>query len=338
MKYLPSKHGVSQSQLAAFLACPQRARLRLLGWELMAKRFALDFGTLWHALLEAHYGGKSPKAAALKWKKELPKTTDPRDIDKAFGTVEALFPTYVKYWKKQDSRIEWVALENWFNVVWHKWPLRGRRDGVFRLKGRKGLWVVEHKTVTAFEADATMENKLALDFQAMFYCIATQEEAGERVAGVLYNFVRKPSLRLKATETPKEFAARLKEDVKKRKETYFKRYVVAYPPGMLREFAKDLKRQLTRFEEWCKRGYPGYKNLVSCLKPYPCFYLSACASGQLVGYRQNTRAPWLGKEDKHESQALKTIATFRSAAKKAEGAGQDLHALLDAAIRKGKDR
>jgi hypothetical protein len=67
------------------------------------------------------------------------------------------------------------------------WHIAGKRDGVIRRGGK--LWVLEHKTTR--KIDATYIEKLWMDWQIVFYVMATEREYGEPVAGVVYNIIEK---------------------------------------------------------------------------------------------------------------------------------------------------
>jgi hypothetical protein len=300
----PAAHGVTQGLIGNFIDCRERTRLWLQGWELPGGRLALRFGDAGHKCLEdlyAYYSqNKAPRKMAslieevqlltdqtvTAWgERERAKTTDPsaiEDTEYIEPVMVALMPEYARFYKKDFAGKKWVGLEQEFAVDFHDAILRGKRDGVFKLKG--ALWVLESKTKSQI-VEATLNDTLAFDLQNLFYLLATKLETKKRVAGVLYNIIRRPGLRQGAKESFEAFCTRVTEDIAKRPEWYFKRFELAYPKPEIDRFTDETKYKLDDLRAWLGGDAPTYRNERACTTQYGrCDYLKACAQGNTAGY------------------------------------------------------
>ena len=205
MKYYDlEKDGVTQSLLSSFINCHQQCEYILNKWEMPKKKTALIFGGLFHFLIE-HYlkalmdSKPIPDFSELErmWIKSEGKEyykEDPEETEKLLGFASALFPEYVKFWERDDTkRIKWLALEEEFDVNYEGFKLRGKRDGLLQYtKDKKKLpWLLETKTTSRID-EGTLEEALEFNFQNLFYLTATEIETKQKLGGILYNIIRKP--------------------------------------------------------------------------------------------------------------------------------------------------
>ncbi len=293
--------GVTQSLLTAFEACSLRCQWILEGWMSPNPKESLFFGSLFHKLLEDHYTLCGPDEILdleefLKKEDKLHSGIKTEVKEKCFAMAEALYEPYDEFWGEKDAGKEWVELEPVFGI--RALPdldiseeggilLRGRMDGVFRLKGK--LWLLETKTKAQIDEFGMMD-ALAVDFQNIFYIAAAEEKFREKIAGVLYNVVRKPSLRQKNGEALVKFAQRMKEDVEARPEHYFKRYEVRYTRRAIEEFKQELQILLLEYADWVKDNFNSTRrNRTGCVGRWNCEFLPACAQGDMTGYVQTRK-------------------------------------------------
>lgn len=289
-KYVPSD-GITQSMLATFLACRQRSRFHIDGWEsLFSDGAALGRGTLLHSILENHYRnfpGVFPAATLQDTSKEWikgqnKKNSEQKHIDDSVAFVYSVFPPYTDFYRKRDLKYNWESLEEVFDLMWKGYRLRGKIDGVAIINGSR--WIFETKTMAQINEDA-LSDKLEIDFQNLFYLTALK--ALERpVTGIIYNVIRKSSLKQKKKETLDEFKARQMLDVRTRMPHYFKRFQVTYTQTVVNRFEAELEYKLADFVAWCSGKIPTYRNETSCITRTKCPFLKACASGSLIGYKQ----------------------------------------------------
>jgi hypothetical protein len=296
--------GMTQSMLGSFLTCRQRARYELDGWEPVFMAKSANRGNLIHKALELWYREKPlilaeefAKIVGNKWKATLIKKgpIDAEAVEETLTHFEALFPEYVRYHAKSDAKIKWTSLEQVFDAKWNGYRLRGKMDGLFQFIKTDGDWLFETKSKAYIEEDAIMDT-LAFDFQNLFY-LTVSKELGRPLKGVLYNIIRSPNLRRGKKESPEQFSARLKQDIKERPEHYFKRYEVAYSKPTITRFTSELQFKLQAYDGWSRGELPTYRSEVACIGKMKCPFLSACASGSMQGYSQTRQLFSELKED-----------------------------------------
>ena len=288
--------GITQSLLSAFVDCRQQCRYILDMWRMPRPKDALVFGGLWHWLLQQCYeeirrtGKIIPfQVLAKRWFQEYGrKVCDTQAAEEHLAMAEALFDPYWKFWK-EDFKRKWIAVEKKFDVQWNGFRLRGMRDGGYTLRRRP--WILETKTAGQISED-TLEDKLAFDFQNLFYLVTAEEEIGKEIQGVLYNVIRKPMLRRGKAESLPEFSTRMREDVLSRPSWYFDhRWEILYTRERIKEFSEELLDKLVEFTCWVGRAdskAPStYKNEAACIKRWTCEFLPACAQRSLAGYIQD---------------------------------------------------
>jgi len=217
---------------------------------------------------------------------------DIQQVEEMFSFLQILLPTYVRKWEKRDSAFEWRSLEPVFDVRWNGFRLRGKCDGIYRAKSKKGkgkLWLFETKTASQLQED-TLLKRLQFDFQNLFYITAMSEHLGEQIVGAMYNVVKKPSLRMGKQDNNDwgTYVERVIADVEADTDKYFARFEVPYPAVKREQFAETLLDKLNMFSDWCAGNgdQVTYANESSCVARWPCSYLNACASGDFVSYEQ----------------------------------------------------
>ncbi len=308
--------GITQSILSDWVSCRQRSRYRLDGWRSLGTSKSLRFGSLFHSLLQDLYqtvrddhrfskgaflGKGKPNKKVLEsffagfsdkhMKSVLQTISDPEEIqahEDDLLIAGVIFPEYCKAYQEDFTPSRWTEVEGTFSVGWKSWRLRGRIDGVMRIK--KGLWLLETKTKSRIDENL-LSTALTFDFQNLFYLLCAEEcfESNEKIKGVLYNIVRVPSLRQGKKETFAGLVDRIRADIKERPEHYFKRFEINYDQSDRERFAKDLEFKLIEFERWHRGMMPTYRNENACTGKWNCTYLDACASGEMAGYLKNGR-------------------------------------------------
>jgi hypothetical protein len=245
------KDGVSQSLLAKFINCRERFRLYAVeGLRPTDRKEAMEFGTIFHKALEYHAQKMTTSqinTKLMKWAKDNPK------VDKALCRIAtAILPHYIDEWK--EEKLEYVASEEIFDVPYiasngKTVRLRGRRDEMFVRNGL--LWLQENKTKTNIDEDKIMAC-LPEDLQTMLYVYTAGIDYHPRkMGGVLYNVIRKPSLKQGAKETESQFLKRISDDCADRRDHYFKRYDVELTQNDIDSFMDQiLDPHITALVEW----------------------------------------------------------------------------------------
>ena len=298
--YELARDGVTQSMLSSFVNCRKVMEHRLQGWKSDKPRDALVFGSMLHWFIENTYNTKKVdiKKNLIKgikmWTKQSRKEGLTEEVIQKHNVwIKALYPAYVEYWKKSDKKKTWVELEVVFDVQFQNkksdnvYRLRGRRDGIYKLKNKE-QYLMENKSASQIN-EATLSSKLVFDFQNLFYITSVLIERGIELAGVCYNVVRKPQTKQYKNETLKQYELRLIEDIAKRPDFYFVRQEVPYSKKVQKEFREQLQNKLDDFNGWLNKEIPSYRNESACTAKWSCDYLSMCAShGGKGGYIQSS--------------------------------------------------
>ena len=298
--YFLLRDGVTQSMLADFIDCRQRMKYILDLWESGQSKMALEFGSLWHYLLEQNYraireyGSKAPLPFMDVVKLYLDDIGGiplaPEDWEQAEAMAEALYIPYWEYWIA-DFKRKWIGVESKFDVkLFKRYRFRGMRDGLFQGRSRS-RWLLETKT-TAWINESALDDVLNFDFQNLSYVTATEEETKKNVAGVLYNVIQKPGIKLGTKSNPDipSWFKAIKADIQKSPEKYFRRFEVKYSDIQKKAFRNELLDKLAEFEVWLKGDLPTYKNQSACeKKKFTCEFVRACSSGGQMSEYQKTR-------------------------------------------------
>jgi hypothetical protein len=283
------KDGITQGLLGDFIDCRQRAEYRCQGWRTIGISRAMEFGSLFHALLEAWYTnwGLTPISVLRQvepiWRKRARLLGDEAQaVEKDLAVAGALFQRYCTFWLKQDTKKKWLELEGVFDQPWNGYRLRGRCDGLYE---RGGVWLFETKTKSTLVED-NIAKALAFDWQSLYYILAKEAQTGKKIAGVCYNVIRTPSLKLGQDERLPDYCKRLGEDVDKRPDWYFMRYECAYTRKGVEWAAVELRNKLAEFDTWAHGQSQTYCNQASCCSRWQCSFLPACATGSMVGFER----------------------------------------------------
>lgn len=129
----PTKHGVTNSRLTAFVACREHFRLKYdEGWKVEGTSDALDFGSAFHRMMEdchalakwatmpierkiRHFKSQKTKllreyhASSDNWEKKNHWT-------KIVGLAAVSFEAYTHYYHEEDADKTWLKREHVFNV------------------------------------------------------------------------------------------------------------------------------------------------------------------------------------------------------------------------------
>lgn len=195
----------SSSMIDTFAACPMRGHYAYLdggnGIRPDRKPRELVFGSIWHAGMEAYYGGGDPYLAMSR---EAQKQIDSMDqvweedrenMSGLLKLAEGMMHNYRAWDAGQPQLGAVIAVEKEFRARIYK---PGGRRAVAAFRGKPDLAVEDgdgflilwdHKSVSSFDADFEAMNHLNRQFRR--YAWAWQQETGRRVAGFGVNAARK---------------------------------------------------------------------------------------------------------------------------------------------------
>jgi len=270
----PHEDGITQSLLSRFLMCRERFRVLVIEGLAPMEQFnhRLEYGNFWHICEEHSSGGGNWTAPVTAYAKQLalrfPESRE--QIEHWWRVCLRQFEIYEDL--KGPVRCNSLMQEFVFSVP-YKLPsgrtviLRGKWDSVFGEDD--GIWLLEHKTKGTVD-EQTIRRQLTFDLQTMFYVVALKEHIrtntrkemkGKKVAGVLYNVVRRPlsggkgSIRQhKATknkpgETKEHFYDRVAKIIQEDSENYFFRWKVVLTKGDVAAFKRKFLRPI--LEQLC---------------------------------------------------------------------------------------
>jgi hypothetical protein len=226
------RDGVTQGSLRRFRTCPEQFYLHYVeGWSAKSQSDAIAFGDAFHNVLSEVHQGRSINNATDRYKKQsiVPKMTASmrEDLETLCGQIRVVTDAYMKFWHKDKKKRKWIAREKKFSTGYGaalNIPLKGRWDGLYE-EGKK-LWLHETKTKSQID-ELSIPSLLPFDLQTMLYCYTAEQTYGKKIAGTVYDCVRRPGLRRGAKETLKDFLARTKADIANRPKHYFMRWEVS---------------------------------------------------------------------------------------------------------------
>ncbi len=303
------RDGISQSMIALFALCPQKAHWSLIEGLKKDSTFdkALDFGNFFHDVLDKVYTTMMEKDFKLmmvldrtyretkaRMQASGTDTKTLQEFEITYGMCRTLLVRYFEKWESQDKQIKWEALEQVFAVPYKlrdgtTIELKGKFDGVFR-DNKNRLWLFETKTKSMIAGNMIMET-MSYNLQVMIYMKAIQAVYGEKPVGVLYNLVKRPGQQYKGSfnrkpESIPEYLQRIDKDVFENPNDYFTRYMINVQWEEVEKFfLMDLDYMLQRMYEWQQGGYSNFRNSAACsMWNRPCEYLPICSMGDRTNF------------------------------------------------------
>lgn len=219
--------GLSYSSLSSFLVCRERFRLRkVVGLQEIGSKEAMEFGTIFHLCLEMSAQGLTrTRINAYFRNKNRQGLYNPRLCSIAL----TMLPLYKEHWKTFIKKIHYYETEQEFRIPYtcslgKTVNLIGIRDQGF-IKNNK-VWLQENKTKSEINEEVLMQTLPSM-LQPMMYLYSLQHlHDPANIGGFIYNVIRKPGLRIGKKETEKKYIERIRDDIQKRPEHYFKMFEV----------------------------------------------------------------------------------------------------------------
>jgi len=294
--YFIPRDGITQSFLSNFLCCPLRGLLSVNRWSHPDKVLFTGFGSMFHDTLEKTYSlGEKPELLQVEnwlelyiknnYTKTTPKTKDDAQVDAVLAM--ALFTVYLDRYDKDFTEKDFRCVEKNWKAQYGKFKLRAKIDGEYFDK-KNQPWLIEHKTKSQVR-DEYLQKHLNFDFQCLFYILLYELVTGENIRGVLYNVIRKPGHKLHAGENLIEYRKRLIGIISAKPDDFFHRYEIAFTAQDKKRFNDELLDKIQDVHNILTGNRNVYRNEFSCLTPYKCEFLEACASGHLGGYVQREK-------------------------------------------------
>lgn len=280
----------SHSQLQVYMDCPLKYKNYYLKKQRLRKRpgyFVL--GEAIGNYIAIYYNTKDPELAArqvkivydkvdrtLLNKEEIHKLEIDRNI--ALGISEA----YPKTYRQDFDQYKSFLTEQQFTLkVGDKDEYTGYIDVLIQ-DATGAWWVLETKTATA--PDASYFERVQIDSQVAGYMYGAKEILGEFPNGVIYNVIKKPSIRLRKGESLAAFQRRiyLEYTTLASEKGYFTRHELMIPERTLTNWWKNVNHVAKEVTNKVALGKEGVwpMNTGHCTGKFgACMYLPACTSG-----------------------------------------------------------
>lgn len=273
---------LTASAIKTYLDCPRKYQ-----WQYVErirpikKSDALWFGTLYHSVLESLDLG-------IAWDNIVRYV-----LTNAKDEVQAHQVLRLAAGKPPDDGYEVIETEGVFECEIGGVAVTGKRDRLVKLPdGRVALQ--EYKTSSEDISPGSMYwRRLRMDIQISLYLISSGAET------IIYDVVRKPSIRQKKTETVEEYSQRLADDIAARPEWYYRKQEIPRMAADTESAIADVKGVNALVS---LNVFP--RNTASCTRYGECPYFSSCSVNRLptdgvpVGFeRLQTAHPELSDDE-----------------------------------------
>jgi len=247
--------GLTQSALRLWLRCPHQFWLTYVrGLSPKFTSTSIEFGTLFHRLLECH--DELPEDVAHQYYREAKQggisLQEEQKLNWVVETALVVYEQYRNFWRSQLNKMEFVTAEEVFDShvetsLGQSVRLRGRIDGIFKLRSGS-LYILETKTKGRIQEDL-LRDALPFDFQSNMYALAEHRQ----ISGFQYNVIRIPQLIQRKDESLGDYCRRLTQDITSRPAWYFMQWRHRYRKDELKMWKRRILQPiLTHFVLWWK--------------------------------------------------------------------------------------
>lgn len=284
---------LSHSSIQTYLDCRQKFKLDKIDKLTTKKRkdYFL-FGEAIHKFLELHYKGvpqplEGIKAIYDKARKSGTLTADDEhklSVDEA--TVTGIAKAYPRFYKGDSDRFTKYVPEHQFTVDFPTFQFVGFID-MLVLDAAGDWWVFETKTASPQVLNNDYIDRVKIDSQVSGYMFAAKKLLGVMPRGVLYNVIKKPSIRLKRGESRVAFCTRVEQEYTKfgQMKEYFVRHELLVDHSQVKRWLKMTDKIGREIIEYFKSeenvAFP-MRNTGQCIGKYgACPYLEICITNKV---------------------------------------------------------
>jgi len=281
---------VSHTQLSMFQECPAKYRHYYLRKMRQVKRptyFIL--GSAVHAFIEKYYTTRDEALARRAVDTEFGKVdrallnaeeVHSLEVDRqiALGICEA----YPGFYAQDFDQYQKFICEQQFSIKLGDHEYMGFID-VMVQDAAGDWWIMETKTASAQALNADYFERVQIDSQVTGYMYGAKEILGSFPRGVIYNVIKKPSIRLKSGETHQAFQRRVFQEYKQfgKEKAYFTRQELMIGKIQLTRWLKNTKHctdWLSSLVVQRSKVWPMHTG--ACTSKYgTCPWLNACVTG-----------------------------------------------------------
>jgi hypothetical protein len=269
-----SKMVLTQTGFSRLRACPKMFRIfNIEGYKPREESENLSFGTMWHEMKEMENTGHDVDEVC-KYAYE-----NARD-DQSAAKLAGMHRSHVRrrdYGELAGTEIQFdhVLINPDTGRPAHKAIMAGKIDGLYIDPETGEQWIVEYKT--ASDLSGSYISRISLDLQVHIYKLAEEKSSNQSVVGVIYDAIKKPTIRLKKNETAVEYEDRVVE-------WYDTNEQDAFYCARVRLEDRDIERQAWMYYQeilWRLQHDYWPRNSGACLNHYGtrCPLFGYCDSG-----------------------------------------------------------
>lgn len=288
---------LSSSRLGIYNACPWKYKKIYIHKSKRRRSTGNQvFGSIFHEVIAEMYSKRDselPNLFRLGWnlircaKDEFVTDGDQENYDK-FLKLQAIFEDSIKAWFNKfylvdmsnerfkmilmEKKIQNISVSNTFkDKKFSNVKLNGIFDGLCKIDGE--YWILEYKTKSRVSAD--LASLLQLDRQVSFYFLLGETYLKKPIQGILYRYLKIPSIYKRNEESEQQFIKRFSGRVNE--QSLFEEKIFN---GERRRYVTriDLTLDILRLQNSVKNDeFP--RNPDSCYGLYgSCEFLDECAS------------------------------------------------------------
>lgn len=231
----------------------------------------------------------------------------------------ALAKGYQKFYSEWLDNIKVTDIEMPFSVSLrnpisgysaHSAELAGKIDKIISINGN--IWILDHKSTSRMPE----RDMLKMSPQGDTYMIALKEK-GIQAKGIIWDYIRKPTIKMTQKETPETYKERLLADIDTRPEFYFTQFQIQRWDSDIEATQSDIWQCHKTLQTYISdKIFPRYT--CACQGLYGmCNFVNLCSEdnefNRKAFYVSTTRgsdAPEFGKTNKRR-ESNSSLNTFR---------------------------
>ena len=300
----------TQSSLGTFVDCPEKYRLAYVlgghGIAPVGELLRFVTGKILHKAQEILYAGHPLKEALAMSderydayaKRNLLSPKALQDLEVERCATRAGIIGYAHLYRREIAHdkskifikgkpllVDWIM-----KIRGRKYRMRGEIDTI-GVKDKK-VYLVETKSASSISSN--LKEDVEMSPQTIFYLISYYQmfyKAGQKLR-ILFNYIRKPSIRQRNNESIKAYMQRVSDDYKERPTFYFHRAIIKRTSADILRFKQELINMIRAADRMVRKG-GWYRNRRSCNAKGRCQFFDICAYGQkpgvMAGFRYKTK-------------------------------------------------
>lgn len=284
---------LSHSSIQTYLDCRQKFKLdRIDNLTTKRRKDYFLFGEAMHKFLEMHYKGVPKPIESIKVIYDKARKSGTLTADDAFrlavdeAMVVGISRAYPKFYKEDFDRFDKFICEQEFNINFPTFVYNGFIDMLVR-DAAGDWWIFETKTASPQVLGGDYIDRVKIDAQVSGYMFAAKQLLGVFPKGVLYNVIKKPSIRLKRGESHTAFCNRVAEEYTKygQSKQYFVRHELVVGKDQIKRWLRMtdvIGREIITYFADPRNVEVPMRNTGQCMGKYgACPFLEVCITGKV---------------------------------------------------------